>query len=138
MPFSPALRAAAGILALAAGGHVWGAGTATSDSIPAMLSKGEYVVNAASVQRVGVPAMHAINAGKFTRDSHNTIRHFAEGGLVSGSAGNAARGGEHHVVELRPPDGWVAKEMESAAGQDAHVRISTRNARSIKAGMGIA
>ena len=33
------------------GGAVWGAGTATSDSIPAMLSNGEFVINAASTRR---------------------------------------------------------------------------------------
>ena len=42
-----------------------------------------------------------------------------------------------HVVEIRPPENWVAKEMESPAGEAAHVRISTRNARSVKAGLGI-
>lgn len=35
----------------AAGGHVTGPGTATSDSIPAMLSNGEFVVNAAAAAK---------------------------------------------------------------------------------------
>jgi hypothetical protein len=135
--FSPALRAAAGMLALAAGGHVWGAGTATSDSIPAMLSKGEYVVNAASVSKVGVPAMHAINAGKFTRDSHNTIRHFASGGLVSGGGGNQARGSERHEVNINLAPGLVAEHMQSPAGRDAMVNVVTKNRSSMKAGLGI-
>lgn len=62
--------------AYARGGHVWGAGTATSDSIPAMLSNGEFVVNAKAASRIGPGILHAINAG-----------HFAEGGWISGSAG---------------------------------------------------
>ena len=125
------------MLALAAGGHVWGAGTATSDSIPAMLSKGEYVVNAASVSKVGVPAMHAINAGKFTRDSHNTIRHFASGGLVSGGGGNQARGSERHEVNINLAPGLVAEHMQSPAGRDAMVNVVTKNRSSMKAGLGI-
>lgn len=50
---------------LATGGAIYGAGTATSDSIPAMLSNGEFVMNAASVKKYGTPMMHAINAGKY-------------------------------------------------------------------------
>ncbi|MBX5149578.1 hypothetical protein HJB78_00975 [Rhizobium lentis] len=48
---------------LAAGGRVRGAGTATSDSIPAYLSDGEFVVNAAATRR-NRDALEAINAGK--------------------------------------------------------------------------
>ena len=38
-------------------------GTGTSDSIPAMLSNGEYVVNAAAVRSIGIGNMEAINEG---------------------------------------------------------------------------
>ncbi|GEM_PF-4168370 len=37
----------------AVGGGVWGAGTATSDSIPAMLSNGEHVLTAKDVKKMG-------------------------------------------------------------------------------------
>jgi TP901 family phage tail tape measure protein len=43
------------------GGRVFGAGTSMSDSIPAMLSNGEYVVRASAVQSVGVPMLDQIN-----------------------------------------------------------------------------
>ena len=43
------------------GGAVFGPGTATSDSIPAYLSNGEYVVRAAAVDKVGVPFLDNIN-----------------------------------------------------------------------------
>jgi TP901 family phage tail tape measure protein len=64
----------------AAGGAVFGPGSATSDSIPAMLSNGEYVVNAASVKKYGVGTMNSINAGKF-----------AGGGFVGGTAPSAPK-----------------------------------------------
>ena len=38
-----------------------GAGTSTSDSIPAYLSNGEYVIKAASVAKAGVATLDAIN-----------------------------------------------------------------------------
>lgn len=39
--------------AYASGGGVWGSGTGTSDSIPAMLSNGEHVLTAAEVKKMG-------------------------------------------------------------------------------------
>ena len=46
------------------GGPVSGPGTSTSDSIPAYLSNGEYVVNAATVNKLGVPFFDRINGMK--------------------------------------------------------------------------
>lgn len=53
------------MVGMASGGHVRGPGTATSDSIPARLSDGEYVIRAAAVQRYGVAAFDAMNAMRF-------------------------------------------------------------------------
>jgi TP901 family phage tail tape measure protein len=47
------------------GGNVAGPGTKTSDSIPAMLSDGEYVIKADSVQKYGVGTFDALNAQRF-------------------------------------------------------------------------
>lgn len=46
-------------------GRVFGPGTGTSDSVPAMLSANEFVVRAASVRRYGVGLLQAINSGRF-------------------------------------------------------------------------
>lgn len=48
----------------AAGGPIYGPGTATSDSIPAMLSNGEYVVRAEAVKRYGMGFFDAANRMK--------------------------------------------------------------------------
>ncbi|MGU9776196.1 tape measure protein [Salmonella enterica] len=72
-----AAKAAGGLALFAAtGGYISGPGTGTSDSVPARLSNGEFVVKAASVRRYGVAFMHALNAGHMSA--------FADGGLVSG------------------------------------------------------
>ena len=65
---------------LAGGGHVRGPGTSTSDSIPAMLSNGEYVVNAAATAKHR-PLIEAINSGRLAA--------FAKGGGVGDSASPA-------------------------------------------------
>ena len=54
----------------ATGGHVAGPGTGTSDSIPAWLSNGEYVINAAAVQRYGKGTFDRLNAQKFATGGH--------------------------------------------------------------------
>jgi hypothetical protein len=47
----------------ATGGAIHGQGTGTSDSIPAMLSDGEYVIKASSAAKLGTRFLDAINAG---------------------------------------------------------------------------
>lgn len=73
-----------GFVKAATGGAIYGAGTATSDSIPAMLSDGEYVIKAAAVKRLGVPFLDALNQGKTPG--------YAVGGLVSASANQSSKG----------------------------------------------
>lgn len=65
------------IMQKANGGPVFGAGTSTSDSIPAMLSNGEYVINAKAVRRLGLPLLNALNNG------------YAVGGAVSIGGGGS-------------------------------------------------
>ena len=49
---------------LATGGYVDGVGTGTSDSNPALLSRGEYVVKASTVRDFGVDFFDRLNAGQ--------------------------------------------------------------------------
>lgn len=54
----------AGFVMRAEGGPVFGPGTSTSDSIPAFLSNGEYVVKAKAVRAYGLDFMNSINQMK--------------------------------------------------------------------------
>lgn len=67
---------------MASGGSVSGPGSWTSDSIPAMLSNGEYVVQAKSVAKYGHGFMDSVNAGRYANGGPVG---FAEGGAVSGT-----------------------------------------------------
>ena len=51
----------------ASGGYILGPGSATSDSIPAWLSNGEYVIRAAAVNKYGVDTFHKLNALNFAK-----------------------------------------------------------------------
>lgn len=72
----------------ATGGYISGAGTATSDSIPAMLSNGEYVVKASAVRQYGRTMLDRINSGSYER-LRVSVPKFATGGYV-GSTGAKA------------------------------------------------
>lgn len=63
----------------ATGGYISGPGTSTSDSIPAMLSNGEYVLNASSVDAIGVDNLNRINAAGRNADA------FVGGSTIGGS-----------------------------------------------------
>ena len=63
----------------ATGGYISGPGTSTSDSIPAMLSNGEYVLNASSVEAIGVDNLNRINAAGRNADA------FVGGSTIGGS-----------------------------------------------------
>jgi TP901 family phage tail tape measure protein len=77
------------------GGYISGPGSATSDSIPAMLSNGEYVINAKSVQAAGVPMLDNINR-------------MASGGMVSYNVPKMSSGGN-----VRYADGGLASSSSS-------------------------
>ena len=64
----------------ASGGPVYGPGTGTSDSIPAMLSNGEYVIRERSVKKYGTGLLDRINAGRYANGG--LVQRFANGGGV--------------------------------------------------------
>jgi hypothetical protein len=73
----------------ATGGRVTGPGTATSDSILARLSAGEYVINAAAVKELGLDFLDLLNsAGKGKLNISGDVgrmvigQRFADGGVV--------------------------------------------------------
>ena len=86
------LQSATSVVGHATGGFIRGAGTSTSDSIPAMLSNGEFVIKASSVRKYGTGFLNAVNNGNFTK-IHSRVYKFADGGsVVSSVPQETARG----------------------------------------------
>lgn len=118
----------------ATGGLVSGPGTSTSDSIPARLSAGEYVLRAAAVRRLGVDFLHALNGGLSVPSWQGVRLAFAEGGLVppaapatSGSgAGQAVR-----IVNVIDPS-LAADYLTSPAGEKSILNILSRNGSAVR------
>lgn len=92
------------------GGYVSGAGTGRSDSIPARLSNGEFVMSAASVQHWGVGLLDNLNNRKmpnlaFESPSYNS------GSNVSKSA--------TIIMNVNTPDANSFRRSETQMGKDA-------------------
>lgn len=99
----------------ATGGYIAGPGTGTSDSIPAFLSNGEYVLTADAVQNVGLPLLDAMNSGR--------AGHFATGGLVRangpGSKGTAVSTGNSVTLNVSALDAASFMEFLQNGGMDS-------------------
>ena len=94
----------------AKGGYVSGPGTANSDSIPAMLSNGEYVVKASAVGTYGVDFLNALNQQKVGSFGSTT-------GAVASSQGAT-------VAYLSPEDRALLRAVI-----DRPVNLYTENAK---------
>jgi len=109
----------------ASGGYISGPGTATSDSILARLSNGEFVVSARAVRHWGVGFMSALNSlqtpkfamGGFAGMSAPRLPRFADGGTV----------GHLGTVDLRTDHGSVSvMASSSAASQLQRLAVTKR------------
>jgi tape measure domain-containing protein len=74
------------LFGFASGGFVSGRGSSTSDSIPALLSNGEYVINARATSKVK-PLLDAINSGKIPKYATGGIVGTGNNSLISTSIG---------------------------------------------------
>jgi hypothetical protein len=111
---------------LAGGGVVAGPGTATSDSIPAMLSNGEFVVNARATARNRV-LLEAINAG-------GRVPAFANGGMVGGGrAPTPGAGGQRPMVQIINQSSEPIRE-EQGSGPDAEGTVTLIVGRAMNQG----
>jgi hypothetical protein len=136
----------------AEGGPIYGAGTETSDSIPAWLSHNEYVHTAAAHRYYGTAAMDAINARSVPREAiHAALAHrsFGAGGMVTmlpafaggGFIGSPTGKPVPSSISVYPTpalfgDAMIASWLASSAGQralDKHLEMrASRLARSTK------
>ena len=96
------------------GGKVWGAGTETSDSIPARLSRNEHVLTAKDVRNLGGhDAVYKLRA-MAAKSKHRGVAAFRNGGAVGvapgfakgGTLSDAARWLQSHGVRITEFKAW--------------------------------
>lgn len=117
----------------ASGGYVTGPGTTTSDSIPARLSAGEYVLRAEAVRRIGVDFLHALNGGLAAPRWRGQRLAFAEGGLVPSASPSptTAPSQSVRIVNVIDP-GMAADYLNSAAGEKTILNVLSRNGSAVR------
>lgn len=126
------------------GGAVFGSGTGTSDSVPAWLSNGEFVIKAASVRSLGIDYLQTLNkygstmhraAGGPVSRGFSPTGHYASGGPVQASNGAALSTisylspfDRQLLIDIRDNigvslDGRVLASSSNAHNADAAVRV---------------
>jgi hypothetical protein len=115
----------------AAGGYVTGPGTSTSDSIPARLSAGEFVVKAAAVKRIGVGFLQAVNGLSAGPRVQGPALAFAAGGLVPDAAPAQAPSSAVRIVNVIDP-AMAADYLNSSSGEKTILNILQRNAGAVR------
>ncbi|MGM9571735.1 MAG: tape measure protein [bacterium] len=125
-----------GVSGFASGGYISGPGTGTSDSIPALLSNGEYVIKASSVRRYGQSFFDLLNMG--IRPSG--IPRFATGGLVGSipdkpksetSRSNQQSGDGINIVNVVDKS-MVQDYLSSSAGNKVILNVIQNNRNMIR------
>ena len=107
----------------ARGGYVSGPGSQTSDSIPAMLSNGEYVIKASAVAKYGKGFLDSINSGRYS------LAGLASGGYAQAlpSAGISASAGSYGnrlINSLRQQSGMNSNASSYNPVYNNHITIS--------------
>jgi len=103
----------------ASGGPIYGPGTSTSDSIPAMLSNGEYVIQSSAVRQYGVGFFDQLNQMK-------TPQFFNSGGPAVQQSGGG-------IVSLSPEDRALLRNV-GGSGNIVLYADSRELARSVNDG----
>lgn len=119
---TPAMASLAPLGRFAKGGAIRGPGTGTSDSIPALLSNGEFVLRAEAVKRIGINALDRLNDGR-------GVARFAAGGLVGKAIGprsSAADGGSLTINVSMPVDARSATDPGQIALIVANAQAALR------------
>lgn len=127
-----------GMVKAATGGFITGNGTGTSDSIPARLSTGEYVVQAKAVRHYGLNFVEALN--RMALDNQSGLRKFsitrprrasfAAGGIVDSGAGTkdqVPQTSSLRIINLLDSDESIENFMSSSSGEKIVINHMRRN-----------
>jgi hypothetical protein len=127
----------------ATGGHITGPGTSTSDSIPAMLSNGEYVLNAKAVAAIGKDTLDNWNfqsqtparfaTGGAVGDIKSSINSISSPAPVAPTPSELAPPAQQSVRVVLVDDHRKVKDfMTSSEGEKVMVDFVRRNSLSLK------
>lgn len=116
---------------LAGGGFVPGSGH--GDTVPAMLTPGEFVITKEAMAKPGMQTlMEAVNGGAMRGKSGPAgVPHYAAGGMVAGAAASHST----KIVNVLDPS-TLGDHLATAAGERAVINIMARNPNQIREALG--
>jgi murein DD-endopeptidase MepM/ murein hydrolase activator NlpD len=102
------------------GGYISGPGTETSDSIPARLSNGEYVIKASSVRKFGKATFDSLNSGE-------PVAMYADGGFVNPTRSGRKGGNPYGVKKTYYSLGYHTGQDYEANVEDDILAVADGN-----------
>lgn len=118
-----------------AGGSISGPGTGTSDSIPALISNGEYVIKAASVRKYGVAMFDRLNAGRYASGGLlGGFTYTPTGTPVLGGPGDAKRRYDGEIEDLKRAWDDLSKALKEQKKAADNLRAAEKNLSKVRHG----
>jgi len=133
-----------GMLRKASGGAISGPGTATSDSIPALLSNGEHVLDAQDVKNLGGQgAVYALRdmaargwrVPGFAAGGAVEVRRFASGGSVDDDWTPDMSGIMAYANSLKVDPSALTEQRKKVADQNSALNKAIRDLKAARAGL---
>ncbi|MFJ5973508.1 phage tail tape measure protein [Streptomyces sp. NPDC093060] len=103
------------VQAIPFGGPVFGPGTGTSDSIPALVSNGEYVIKADAVRKYGLAMFDRLNAGRYASGGLAGFTYTPTGRPVLGGPGDAKQRYDQEIADLKKAWDDLTKSLKAQA-----------------------
>jgi TP901 family phage tail tape measure protein len=116
------------------GGPISGPGTGTSDSIPALVSNGEYIVKADAVRKYGVSMLDRVNAGRFASGGLAGFTYTPTGASVLGGPTDAKSRYDKELADLKKAWDDLNKALADAKKKANSLKDAEKNLSKVRHG----
>ncbi|MET8765866.1 phage tail tape measure protein [Streptomyces sp. NPDC004658] len=116
------------------GGPVFGPGTGTSDSIPALISNGEYVIKAASVRKYGVAMFDRLNAGRYATGGLAGFTYTPSTAPVLGGPTDAKQRYDQEIEDLKRAWEDLTKALKDQKKAADNLKAAEANLNKVRKG----
>lgn len=114
------------------GGPVFGPGTGTSDSIPALVSNGEYVIKASAVRKYGIAMFDRLNAGRYASGGLAGFTYTPTGRPVLGGPGDAKQRYDQEIADLKKAWDDLTKSLKEQSKAAKNLRAAERHLSDVR------
>jgi TP901 family phage tail tape measure protein len=116
------------------GGPISGPGTGTSDSIPALVSNGEYIVKADAVRKYGVNMLDRVNAKRFASGGGVGFTYTPAGKPVLGGASDPKSRYDRELADLKAAWDALTKALADAKKKTTALTDAETNLTKVRKG----